>query len=123
FASAAVFGDEVWIWGGTFRTNETPETALADGGRYFLGTDVWRPMNLYDAAAARARTAAVVYGGEMIVWGGDPNGSALATGARYVPSSVCGVGPCLRSGAAVCAGGSVAFQCTPGPPQPEVCDG
>jgi hypothetical protein len=67
--------------------------------------------------------SAVWTGSEMIVWGGDPNGAALSSGARYVPTTLCGAGPCLRTGAVVCSGGNAAFQCTPGPPQPEVCDG
>jgi hypothetical protein len=123
FASAVWTGSELLVWGGTFRTNEDPDTALADGARWLSGNDVWVPMAPFAPPAARARTAAVLQAGEMVVWGGDPNGAALSGGARYVPVTPCGLGGCLRLGAWVCAGGAVSFQCTPGVPQPEDCDG
>jgi hypothetical protein len=123
WASAATLGDEVWIWGGTYRTNEDPNTALGDGMRYLKTNNVWVPMNPYFGPAARARTSAVLTGGDMIVWGGDPNGAAKSDGARYVSVVPCGTGSCQRVGAMVCVNASVSFQCTPGTPQPEVCDG
>ena len=59
----------------------------------------------------------------MFVWGGDPNGAAKADGAWYNPWDPCGTGQCSRTGTMVCSGGVASFQCTPGSPQPEVCDG
>lgn len=123
WASATWNGNELFVWGGTYRTNEEPDTVLADGARYSPGSDTWTTINPLSAPAARARTMAVLQGGEMWVWGGDPNGGAKLDGARYVPVTPCGTGYCQRTGTMVCSAGSASFQCTPGQPQPEVCDG
>ena len=123
FASAIWDGVYLNVWGGTFRTNETPETALGDGARYRAENDTWATMNPFGAPAARARTMAVLQGGSMWVWGGDPNGGAKLDGALYRPTTACGVGLCQQLGTMVCSAGSASFQCTPGAPQPELCNG
>jgi hypothetical protein len=123
FASASWDGTYLAVWGGTFRTNEDPDTALADGARYRPEIDAWTTMNPFAAPSPRARTMAVLQGGSMWVWGGDPNGGAKLDGALYVPATACGVGLCQRLGTMVCSAGSASFQCTPGAPQAELCNG
>ena len=59
----------------------------------------------------------------MAVWGGETGASQYTgSGAFYQPDSTCGLGPCLRQGGTVCAGGSEVYLCTPGPQQPETCN-
>jgi N-acetylneuraminic acid mutarotase len=115
---------ELVVWGGTFRTNEVPDTPRADGARYDAAHDSWAPMNEQLAVpAARARAAAVWTGSEMLVWGGDPNGGALPSGGRYAPLTVCGTGDCRQVGSSFCSAGAIGFACQPLAPTPEVCDG
>jgi hypothetical protein len=123
FTSFAWTGTELIVWGGIHKTNEIPETPMADGARYNVSTDVWTSMSPVAAPSARARASGVWTGTELIVWGGDPNGSAQSSGARYSPRTLCGNGDCQRVGSTNCGGGVVGFQCTPAAPVPEVCDG
>ncbi len=123
FASYVWTGTELIVWGGTYKTNEVPETPLADGARYNPSTNAWTAMNTQLALpSARARAASVWTGSELIVWGGDPDGGAVASGGRYNPRTVCGVGACQQVGLTYCSGGTTGFQCTPLAPTPEVCD-
>jgi N-acetylneuraminic acid mutarotase len=82
--SAVWSGSEMIVWGGILggggglRTNS--------GGAYSPATDQWRPIAI-DAATPSARTqhAAQWTGHDMIIWGGNPNNSALSSGGRYDP--------------------------------------
>ena len=57
------------------------------GGTYNPSTDSWTATSTTNAPAAREAHTAVWTGSEMIVWGGDDNGSSsVNTGGRYDPS-------------------------------------
>ena len=124
YASFGWTGSELIVWGGMYRTNETPDAPLADGARYNAASNAWVATTSPQIAppSARARSQAVWTGDELIVWGGDPLGSAQSTGGRYKPRTLCGVGGCQQVGLTYCSGGVVGFQCTPLPAVTEQCD-
>ena len=123
FTSFAWTGTELIVWGGAFKTNETPLTALGDGARYNPTTNAWTTMNTdITPPSARARAVGVWIGNQFIVWGGDPNSAALATGGRYFVRIDCGIGACQRAGLTYCSNATIAWECTQGLPSSEICD-
>jgi hypothetical protein len=84
-------GTEMIVWGGRTTTG----AAVATGGRYNPGTDVWTNSSLTNATgayqpSARYAHTAVWTGSEMIVWGGSAAGvtpSGLNNGARFDPAT------------------------------------
>ncbi|HEV8198930.1 MAG TPA: malectin domain-containing carbohydrate-binding protein [Candidatus Polarisedimenticolia bacterium] len=55
--------------------------------------------------------------------GVDENCSGVADEGYAPVGTACGIGPCARTGVTSCVAGAVHDSCTPGAPQPEVCDG
>jgi N-acetylneuraminic acid mutarotase len=124
YASHVWTGSELLVWGGMYKTNEEPNTPLGTGARYNPSTNAWVAVMATQITppSPRARAAAVWTGTEMIVWGGDPVGGALATGGIYNPRTLCGIGGCQQVGLTSCSAGAISFQCTPGVPFTESCD-
>lgn len=79
-------GSQMIVWGGS----AAGLGPVADGARYTAGASggSWDVMSVAQAPSARERHTAVWTGTELIVWGGrDSQGLAVATGARYNPST------------------------------------
>jgi N-acetylneuraminic acid mutarotase len=78
-------GSEMIVWGGA----NNFMTYFNTGGRYNPSTDTWTATSTTNAPSARDSHTAVWTGtgNEMIVWGGDNNGSDFNTGGRYNPGS------------------------------------
>ena len=78
-------GSEMIIWGGF---TLSPPYRLNTGGRYNPATDSWTATSLINAPVPRTLHTGVWTGTEMIVWGGEGNGSnprQVNTGGRYNP--------------------------------------
>src|SRR5206468_6307002 len=60
--------------------------------------------------------------GRMIVWGGI-NPGEFGDGGLYLPGAACGVGACQHSFGTACVNGAILYQCAPGAPLTEVCNG
>jgi hypothetical protein len=76
-------GTRMVVWGGSGYdgTNIFP---LDTGGWYDPATDIWTPTTPTSAPSARYFHTAVWTGREMVVWGGEEDGSAyLDTGGSY----------------------------------------
>jgi len=82
--SAVWSGREVILWGG--RTGVTP-VPTSTGGRYDPYRDVWSQTADTATPSARFSHSAAWGGGFMTIWGGQSNGTGLADGARYDPST------------------------------------
>jgi N-acetylneuraminic acid mutarotase len=88
-------GTEMLVWGGYFELGTTKpplRNYLRSGSSYRPELDLgplsqpWVALTTKGAPAARRAHTAVWTGQEMIVWGGS-DGTALNTGARYLPAS------------------------------------
>jgi len=78
-------GSEMIVWGGI---NFSPPYRLNTGGRYDPATDSWISTSLVNTPVPRTLHTGVWTGTEMIVWGGEGNGSnprQVNTGGRYNP--------------------------------------
>lgn len=85
-ASSVWSGTEMIVWGGT-----TPDglSHLNTGGRYNPTTGSWYAMPIGDPVPIERRYHSTVWtGSEMIIWGGNYNGSTtLGDGARFNPAT------------------------------------
>jgi N-acetylneuraminic acid mutarotase len=90
-------GSEMIVWGGYVETGAALamlQTAyLNSGARYQPELDLdarskpWTATSAPRMISARRAHTAIWTGSEMIVWGGETNGTALNTGFRYQPSA------------------------------------
>jgi N-acetylneuraminic acid mutarotase len=69
------------------RTLLLPAVILLSSGLQAWAQESWSGTTTTGAPTARTRATAVWTGREMIVWGGQAAGTAVATGARYDPQS------------------------------------
>ena len=79
-------GDELIVWGTSFRTNERP----LDGAAYDPASDTWRsiaegPIELTDATAAWTGGEMIVFGAAL--YGGNRAETPTAIGAAYDPAA------------------------------------
>ncbi len=78
-------GSEMIVWGGFWSAINGSSGYLNDGGRYNPVGNSWTNVPTSGAPAARDTHTAVWTGSEMIVWGGQNNGSYFNNGGRYNP--------------------------------------
>jgi len=111
-------GSDMLVWGG----DDTLGRPIGGGGRYAAGT--WSAMTTLGEPLPRSfdRGAYLSGPGRLIVWGGF-KGRPLDDGGLYLPGAICGTGACQRSYGTVCVNGGIQYQCSPGPPSGEVCNG
>jgi hypothetical protein len=114
-------GTLMTVWGGRSSTG----AALDTGGSYSPSANTWRSTTATGVPEARTGAAAawVPVPGKMLVWGGLSGAVRLDSGGRYDPRSACGTGECRRDAGTRCTYGRIGFGCTPGSPNPEVCNG
>lgn len=91
-ATAVWTGSEMLVWGGQGPqvTAQYP-AVFGDGAAYNPATDAWRPLPVDGAPSPRHEHVAVWTGTEMLIWGGEGQGSfdqrtpIFGDGAAYTP--------------------------------------
>jgi N-acetylneuraminic acid mutarotase len=80
-------GTDLIVWGGCATQGTFCGGAVGDGARYSPNTDLWTPISIVSAPAARHQFPAVWTGSQMILWSGqDWTGFFLTTtGGVYTP--------------------------------------
>lgn len=115
-------GSEMIVWGGF----GAGSTLLNDGARYNPATNAWSPLPSQSSPSGRSSYvgAWASNSSTLVVWGGSDGVSQVNTGGRYFAAAYnCGVGACVRQSGTRCAAGTIGYSCTPGPSQPEICNG